>query len=103
MTTRRRFITTTAAFSAAGRLPAATRKAPLIYSRLGIRPVINGIGTVTILGGSIMPPEVTQAMEEAAQYFVPLPELQRRPFGLLAWRSPPIMHCRQCRSLLLRQ
>ena len=78
MTTRRRFITTTAGISAVGRLPAATRKAPSIYSRLGIRPVINGIGTVTILGGSIMPPEVTQAMQEAAQHFVPLPELQRQ-------------------------
>src|SRR5450759_2160735 len=78
MTTRRRFITTTAGLSAVGKLPAAPRKAPSIYSRLGIRPVINGIGTVTILGGSIMPPEVTQAMEEAAQYFVPLLELQRQ-------------------------
>ena len=84
MTTRRRFITSTAALSTAGKLPAAPRKAPSIYSRLGIRPVINGIGTVTILGGSIMPPEVTQAMEEAGQYYVPLPELQRRAGARIA-------------------
>jgi len=84
MTTRRRFITTTAAISAVERLPAATRKTPSIYSHLGIRPVINGIGTVTIFGGSIMPPEVTQAMEEAAQYFVPLPELQRQAGARIA-------------------
>jgi L-seryl-tRNA(Ser) seleniumtransferase len=40
--------------------------------------VINGIGTVTMLGGSIMPPEVTEAMQEAGQYFVPLADLQRQ-------------------------
>ena len=31
---------------------------PEIYTRLGVRPVINTIGTVTVLGGVIMPPEV---------------------------------------------
>ena len=35
-------------------------------------------------GGSIMPPEVTQAMEEAAQYFVPLLELQRQAGARIA-------------------
>jgi L-seryl-tRNA(Ser) seleniumtransferase len=49
-----------------------------VYSRLGLRPLINGVGTVTVLGGSLMPPEVVQAMAEAAQYFVPIPELQAR-------------------------
>lgn len=49
-----------------------------VYRRLGIEPVINGIGTVTVLGGSLMPPEVTDAMVAAARNFVPLPELQER-------------------------
>ena len=49
-----------------------------VYERLGIQPVINGIGTVTVLGGSLMPPAVTDAMVAAAQNFVPLPELQER-------------------------
>ena len=55
-----------------------------IYTRIGIRPVINAIGVVTILGGSIMPPEVMQAMEEAAKFFVPLPELQKKAGARIA-------------------
>ena len=38
-----------------------------VYARLGVRPIINGMGTYTLLGGSIMPPEVVAAMAEAAQ------------------------------------
>jgi uncharacterized pyridoxal phosphate-dependent enzyme len=49
-----------------------------VYSRLGIRPIINGQGTWTILGGSLMPPEVLAAMAEASQFFVSLPELQEK-------------------------
>jgi len=40
--------------------------------------VINGVGVVTVLGGSLMPPEVVQAMEEASRYFVSVPELQKQ-------------------------
>src|SRR5262245_11763207 len=46
-----------------------------VYTRLGIHPVINAIGTVTVLGGTIMPPEVVAAMEAAGRHFVPMPEL----------------------------
>jgi uncharacterized pyridoxal phosphate-dependent enzyme len=49
-----------------------------IYESLGIRPVINAQATLTRLGGSLMPPEVLQAMCEAAAHFVDLDELQRR-------------------------
>lgn len=55
----------------------ATVPSPL-YASLGVKPVINGVGVVTVLGGSIMPPEVIQAMEEASRYFIPLPELEKR-------------------------
>ncbi|CAA9265253.1 MAG: L-seryl-tRNA(Sec) selenium transferase-related protein [uncultured Chloroflexi bacterium] len=48
-----------------------------IYERLGLRRVINAHGTVTILGGSMMPREVVEAMDEAAKWFVDLPELHR--------------------------
>jgi L-seryl-tRNA(Ser) seleniumtransferase len=49
-----------------------------IYEELGVRPVINAHATLTRLGGSIMPPEVRQAMMEAANCFIELDELQRR-------------------------
>jgi uncharacterized pyridoxal phosphate-dependent enzyme len=46
-----------------------------IYTKLGVRPVINASGPVTILGGSLMPPEVVEAMAQAARSFVHLDEL----------------------------
>ncbi len=49
-----------------------------LYASLGVKPVINGVGVVTVLGGSIMPPEVLRAMEEASRFFIPLPELERK-------------------------
>src|SRR5205085_9631179 len=49
-----------------------------LYASLGIKPVINGVGVVTVLGGSIMPPEVIHAMEEASRFFIPLPELEKK-------------------------
>jgi L-seryl-tRNA(Ser) seleniumtransferase len=49
-----------------------------IYDELGVRPVINAHATLTRLGGCIMPPEVLQAMVDAANCFVELDELQRR-------------------------
>jgi D-glucosaminate-6-phosphate ammonia-lyase len=47
-----------------------------IYANLGIKTLINAQGTYTALGGSLMPPEVLQAMTEAAGWFVSIPELQ---------------------------
>lgn len=49
-----------------------------VYRRIGVEPVINGVGTVTNLGGSIMPPEVVDAMVQAAKHFVPFRELQQK-------------------------
>ena len=49
-----------------------------IYQRLGVRTFINARGTVTTLGGSIMPPEVVAAMAEASRSFVRLEELHDR-------------------------
>jgi L-seryl-tRNA(Ser) seleniumtransferase len=49
-----------------------------VYEALGVKPVINAIGTVTFLGGSVMPPEVVAAWAEAAKHFVNLAELQDR-------------------------
>jgi D-glucosaminate-6-phosphate ammonia-lyase len=51
---------------------------PGVYESLGIKRVINATGTVTFLGGSIMPPEVAAAWVEASKHFVNLFELQDR-------------------------
>ncbi|HGE70691.1 TPA: aminotransferase class V-fold PLP-dependent enzyme [Candidatus Poribacteria bacterium] len=49
-----------------------------IYDELGVRKVINGIATVTVLGGSIMPPEVVMAMISASRNFVSIDDLQKK-------------------------
>lgn len=45
------------------------------YQSLGLQPVINAATTFTALGGSLMPPEVTDAMNSAASAFVDMHEL----------------------------
>ena len=57
--------------SAAGQL----RYGSGIYESLGVRPVINCMGTFTIIGGSLMLPEVKRAMEDASRHYVHLDEL----------------------------
>lgn len=49
-----------------------------VYRTLGVKPIINAAGSITTLGGSIMPPEVLAAWNAASQSFVPLIELQDR-------------------------
>lgn len=46
-----------------------------IYADLGVTPVINAAGTVTAYSGSLMPPEVTDAMNQASRAFVIMEEL----------------------------
>jgi len=48
-----------------------------VYSRLGVKTVINCRGTWTYLSGSLQFPEVRVAQTEAGQYFVNMVELQR--------------------------
>jgi L-seryl-tRNA(Ser) seleniumtransferase len=48
-----------------------------VYTRLGVKTVINCRGTWTYLSGSLQFPEVRQAQVEAAQHFVNMLELQR--------------------------
>src|SRR4249920_754347 len=48
-----------------------------VYSRLGVKTVINCRGTWTYLSGSLEFPEVRQAQVEAAQYFVNMIDVQR--------------------------
>jgi L-seryl-tRNA(Ser) seleniumtransferase len=49
-----------------------------LYDVLGVKRIINAAGTITALGGSLMPPEVIAAWNEAAGHFVDLLELQDR-------------------------
>jgi len=48
-----------------------------VYSRLGVKTVINCRGTWTYLSGSLEFPEVREAQVEAAQHFVNMIDLQR--------------------------
>jgi uncharacterized pyridoxal phosphate-dependent enzyme len=48
-----------------------------VYTRLGVRPFINARGTWTYLSGSLELPEVRRAVEQAADHFVDMFELQR--------------------------
>src|SRR4051812_4481749 len=55
-----------------------------VYEDLGVRPLINGWGTVTAVGGSLMSPEVMEAMREASTAFVDLHELHRKAGASIA-------------------
>lgn len=47
-----------------------------VYEELGVTTVINGEGTMTMLGGSLPRPEVEAIMAEAGKHFVSIPELE---------------------------
>src|SRR6478672_5310255 len=63
--------------------PLAPRPSPLVaaagdpdvYKTIGVRPLINGRGTFTIIGGSTELPEVRSAKSAANQQYVQLDEL----------------------------
>ena len=54
-----------------------SRSSGQIYQALGVRTVINGRGATTAVGGTLMPPEVLQAMIDAAGAFVVIEELDQ--------------------------
>jgi uncharacterized pyridoxal phosphate-dependent enzyme len=47
-----------------------------VYEELGVTTLINGQGTMTMLGGSLMRAEVEAVMDLAGQHFVSIPELE---------------------------
>ncbi len=55
-----------------------------IYERLDVSTIINAAGWLTRLGGSLMPPEVVAAMEEAGHAYVDMSELQARAGAVIA-------------------
>ncbi len=54
-----------------------------IYKELGAKPIINAIGSVTLLGGSTPAPEVKDAMAQANAY-IPLIELEEKAGQMIA-------------------
>src|SRR6266550_963630 len=46
------------------------------YQELGVPTVINAEGTMTMLGGSLIRPEVENVMAQAAKHFVSIPGLE---------------------------
>jgi len=55
-----------------------------IYQTLGVRRVINGRSYSTKVGGSLMAPEVLRAMQEAAESFVRIEDLQEAASKVIA-------------------
>jgi L-seryl-tRNA(Ser) seleniumtransferase len=47
-----------------------------VYEELGVPTVINGQGTMTVLGGSLMRPEVETVMAMGGRHFVSIPDLE---------------------------
>jgi len=47
-----------------------------VYKELGVPTVINGEGTMTVLGGSLMRPEVEAVMAQAGRHFVSIADLE---------------------------
>jgi D-glucosaminate-6-phosphate ammonia-lyase len=55
-----------------------------IFKKLGAVPIINAIGSLTLLGGSTPPIEVLQAMEAANGAYIPLTELEYAVGAIIA-------------------
>jgi L-seryl-tRNA(Ser) seleniumtransferase/D-glucosaminate-6-phosphate ammonia-lyase len=52
--------------------------------RFGLPEVINASGRMTVIGGSIMPPEVLEELVDSAPYYVELNKLQDKASGVIA-------------------
>jgi len=54
------------------------------YEELGVTTVINCEGTMTMLGGSVLRPELEAVMAMAGRHFVSIPEMLKLPEGYTA-------------------
>ena len=55
-----------------------------VYDKLGVKKIVNGAGTITRYGGTLMPPEVVEAMAEAARSYVDVDELYLKAGEIVA-------------------
>ena len=49
-----------------------------IYQELGIRRIVNAVGTATVVGGTVLSPRVQSAMDQASQSFASMDEVVTR-------------------------
>lgn len=54
------------------------------YQRLGVKRLINAASWITVYGGSIMPPAVVSAMEDASRWFVDMHDLNAKAGQVIA-------------------
>ena len=71
---------TTRGAKTAGKLSIGSK----IYESIGVRPIINANGPITLFSGSVMLPEVREAMAEASRRYVHLDELMEAVGNRLA-------------------
>jgi len=83
---RRRLLQSSLALPLAAETAGAATATPAgsVYKRLGVQTFINAYGTLTTLGGTLMEPEVKRAMDEAAQHFVGIHDLQKKAGARIA-------------------
>jgi L-seryl-tRNA(Ser) seleniumtransferase len=95
MTSRRGFVQETVAAAAAlglplpllAKAPAGHPSTPVdYYDKLGVAKIINAAGTYTYLTGSLLPPQVQDAITVASQHAVRLRELQAAAGAYIAKR-----------------
>ena len=55
-----------------------------VYRELGAQPIINAIGSLSLLGGSTPPSEVKDAMDRADSAYISLIELQEKAGRVIA-------------------
>jgi L-seryl-tRNA(Ser) seleniumtransferase len=76
LTPRKLFAGKTKAATTAGMTVSGFGQSGNPYEELGVKTVINGEGTMTVLGGSILRPELEAVMAQAGRHFVRIAELE---------------------------